>query len=86
MAKRNKNPYKKPQKHEIPKVPPEGFKTVHGIRCKQKVYTNGVVFISADIDQHVGGWWKVAEKIDKLWHKNTRLGTFNKDLTKRLGR
>ncbi|MFR1821918.1 MAG: toxin C-terminal domain-containing protein [Clostridium saudiense] len=85
MSKKKRSTYKSPEKHPIPKVPPEGFTLVNGIHGKHKVYTDGNRFITPDIDQHLGGWWKLAYKIKDLWKKDTRDGTYNKDLSIKLG-
>lgn len=85
LSKKKKQKYQIPPKHEIPKVPPEGYIRVQGNHGKSAVYTNGQHYISADIDQHIGGWWKVAKTIEALWQKKTRLGTYNKDLSVRMG-
>lgn len=81
-------PYKPKPKHKIPKTPPKGYhkikeRTTHG----QPIYTDNKYFISPDVDQHNGGWWKKAKSIKKLEirGKGGRLGTFNEDLSIRLG-
>lgn len=43
-------------------------------------------YISKDHDCHNGGYWKVAtKKPENLYSKNTRYGTYDKFLTKRIG-
>lgn len=83
MSKKSK--YSIPPKHPIPRNPPKGFWLVKGNYGKGKVYTDSKRFITPDIDQHRGGWWKLAYKIKDLWKKSTREGTYNFDLTIRLG-
>lgn len=85
MSKKKKSNYNKPPKHKIPNSLPLGFTPVHGYYGKQKVYTDGKRYISPDIDQHNGGYWKLACKISDLWRKSTRVGTYNEDLSIRLG-
>jgi RHS repeat-associated protein len=55
--------------------------TVHG----QAVFKSGKLFITRDVDGHNGGAWKVGESVDALRSKVTRLGTYNSDLTVRIG-
>jgi RHS repeat-associated protein len=56
--------------------------TVHG----EAVFTNGRNFITRDATGHKkDGAWKVAESIEALGSKNTRSGTWNADLTVRIG-
>jgi len=47
--------------------------------------TSGMQYITADIDSHSGGIWKAASSIENLASKSTRTGTFNWDLTTRIG-
>ena len=85
MSNKNKKTYQPKLNNKFPETLPEGYSIVHGNYGKGKVYKNGKSFISADIDQHNGGYWKMAKSIKKLWNKNTRLGTYNRDLSKKLG-
>ncbi len=39
-------------------------------------------FISPDVDSHNGGVWKMADSIAELGRKNTRSGTYDKDLNR----
>ncbi len=48
----------------------------------QAVYTDGKNFITPDVDSHSGGVWKMAESVKKLASKQTRTGTFDKNLKK----
>ncbi len=52
----------------------------------QAVYKKGKSFITRDLDSHNGGAWKMADSIKNLGAKKTRDGTFNIDLTKRIGK
>ncbi|WP_017210150.1 toxin C-terminal domain-containing protein [Clostridium beijerinckii] len=75
-------------KHPIPKIPPEGYiKINQRSRCNQSIYYNqkDKTYITPDIDQHNGGYWKMAYTPDKLNRKNTRLGTYNENLSERIG-
>ena len=61
-------------------------KTSHG----QSVFYNSKAsselrYISADSDSHSGGAWKAARSIDRLYRKETRSGTYNWDLSERIG-
>ncbi|AZQ57275.1 hypothetical protein EJ994_17345 [Maribacter sp. MJ134] len=57
---------------------PSGFKVVKGQYSRgQKVYSNGKLFISPDVDGHNGGIWKAANSLRDLGSKKTRLGTFD---------
>ena len=63
-----------------------GFRRVNGaVSHGQAVFTDGKRFISRDIDSHNGGAWKMADSLKDLMKKETRSGTYNADLTKRLG-
>ena len=75
-------------KHPIPKIPPLGYikineRSPHG----QAIYYNRKekTYLTPDVDQHSGGWWKMAKNIQGLFSKKTRLGTYNKDLSMRIG-
>ena len=68
----------------IVKLPP-GFKEVVS-NGKSQVFSNGKVFISPDLDGHLGGIWKMADKEKNLWRKDTRIGTYNEDLSKKIGK
>lgn len=86
MKKNNSN--RTLEKHPIPKIPPVGYikinpRSPHG----QAIYYNSKegTYITPDIDQHNGGWWKKAYSIKGLFRKNTRLGTFAKDGYTKIG-
>jgi hypothetical protein len=51
----------------------------------QPVYKKGKSYISRDVDGHCGGVWKEASSPEDLASKTTRNGTYNADLTERLG-
>lgn len=63
---------------------PKGFKEVSS-SGKAKVYSDGKKYISPDLDGHNGGTWKMADKEKNLWKKETRIGTYNEDLSKKVG-
>lgn len=67
-------------KHSIPKGYHKLNERCHG----QAIFTNGKKYISRDIDQHKGGYWKMASSIKNLHSKQTRDGTYDEDL-KRIG-
>lgn len=55
-----------------------GFKkTKYYSRNKQIILQKGNKFISIDIDSHNGGVWKMANSVDDLAKKETRLGTYD---------
>jgi len=61
---------------------PEGFTKVKGQSHGQPVFSDGKRFISPDADGHVGGIWKMADSIENLRKKETRIGTFDASLSK----
>ncbi|WP_394887051.1 toxin C-terminal domain-containing protein [Clostridium butyricum] len=82
MSNKNTKIERNIQKHPIPKIPPHGYKKInerspHG----QAIYYNPKekTYLTPDVDQHNGGWWKKASKIKNLFNKNIRLGTFDND-------
>jgi hypothetical protein len=52
---------------------------------KSRVVIAQVDYISRDVDGHNGGAWKGAIKVAKLGKRETRSGTYNADLSKRIG-
>lgn len=54
-----------------------GFKLTNEMVRQKPVYTNGRFFIVQDISSHIGGTWKMADTVDNLKSKSTRLGTFD---------
>lgn len=42
-------------------------------------------YISPDVDSHNGGYWKAASSVSNLGSKSTRSGTYNEDLSRRIG-
>lgn len=59
-----------------------GFKATSYLSKGQKVFYNAKtkMYITADIDMHNGGVWKMAKTIEGLASKATRLGTYDKFL------
>ena len=51
----------------------------------QLIFTNGKYFISHDVDQHNGGFWKKAKTIAKLYSREARLGTYERNTEMRKG-
>lgn len=45
----------------------------------------GLPYITPDVDSHKGGAWKAAKTVAGLGSKQTRLGTYNENLTVRVG-
>jgi Novel toxin 21/Pretoxin HINT domain len=71
-------------------IPPAGFTRTNDYSHGQPVYKNGRTFISPDIgsdgNSHNGGVWKKCSGSPKnLKNKTTRDGTYNADLTIRIG-
>jgi uncharacterized protein YukE len=62
-----------------------GFVKTNYRSMGQAVFRKGRRYISRDETSHARGAWKVAYAPDKLKAKETRLGTYNEDLTQRLG-
>ena len=58
-----------------------GFSKTSAVVNGQAVYRDGNRFITRDIDGHNGGAWKMADSVQNLMSKDTRLGTFGADLT-----
>ena len=68
-----------------------GYKKVKGQYSHgASIYTNSKApkamrYISPDIDMHNGGFWKAASSVKNLFSKNTRTGTFDMYLNRRIG-
>lgn len=67
---------------KVEAVVPSGFRALKQRSHGQKVYSNGKLFISPDIDGHNGGMWKAAKSLNNLRSKKTRLGTFDSSFIK----
>lgn len=78
LSKKKKQTYKRPEAHIIPNDPPQGFRKIKIRSHGQAIYTNGKYYITPDVDQHNGGWWKKAKKPEWLFSKNKRKGTYEK--------
>lgn len=79
----SKKKYVQPAKHPIPKEPPKGKGyTQTNFKCHgQPVFANGKNFISPDVDQHNGGYWKMAKSLKALGKKFSRICTCDENLT-----
>jgi RHS repeat-associated protein len=68
-----------------------GYTQVREMSRGQSVFTNGSNFITRDIPSrttgtsHNGGVWKMAGSVRDLASRETRLGTYNRDLTAQIG-
>jgi hypothetical protein len=62
-----------------------GYRRINETVNGQAVYTNGKSYISRDVDGHNGGAWKEADSVKNLGTKESRNGTFNADLSTRIG-
>lgn len=59
-----------------------GFKKTNYRSHGQPVYTDGKRFITPDVDSHSGGAFKMADSVDNLGSKNTRMGTYDANLNR----
>lgn len=62
-----------------------GFQDTGTSSHNARVYRQGRNYISRDLDSHHGGAWKLARNPRHLGNPNQRFGTYNKDLTVRIG-
>ena len=62
-----------------------GYTKISELSSGQAVYKLGNDYITRDIDGHIGGAWKRASSVANLSSKTARTGTYNADLTKRIG-
>ena len=62
-----------------------GYHKTNYFSSRQPVFKKGNRYITPDIDSHNGGVWKMASSVKKLGSRKTRMGTYNADLTKRIG-
>ena len=59
-----------------------GFKKTNFYSHGHPVFQKGNKFITIDVDSHNGGIWKMANSVENLASKRTRLGTYDKNLNK----
>jgi len=57
-----------------------GFEKTNYTSHGQPVFKDGNRYITPDIDSHSGGVWKMANSVEDLASKETRLGTFDANL------
>jgi uncharacterized protein YukE len=62
-----------------------GFVKINERSKDEAVYRKGRRYISRDLTGHNGGAWKMADAAWKLRSRTTRMGTYNKDLTQKVG-
>jgi filamentous hemagglutinin len=62
-----------------------GYVKTNELSSNQAVYKRGKDYITRDIDGHNGGAWKRASSVANLSSKTTRTGTYNADLSVRVG-
>ncbi|ATD64599.1 toxin C-terminal domain-containing protein [Neisseria weixii] len=69
-----------------------GYRKTGQVSSGQAVYeatkaakVKGLPYITPDVDSHKGGAWKATKTVAALGSKQTRLGTYNEDLTVRIG-
>jgi RHS repeat-associated protein len=61
-----------------------GFKITNYYSHGQPVFKKGNQYITPDVDAHSGGIWKMADSIENLLKKKTRMGTYDENL-RRIG-
>jgi hypothetical protein len=71
-----------PGRERIKTLIPKGYRKTNFESSGQSVFTNGKDFISPDTDGHNGGIWKKAKSVKALGKKETRDGTYDKDLNR----
>lgn len=97
VTKKNKN-YKKESSSRPPQDPKKdnnsdkdktaklakkmGFKKSNYRSHGQTVFQRGNRFITRDVDSHNGGFWKMADSVENLARKQTRLGTYDQFLNR----
>jgi hypothetical protein len=59
-----------------------GFKRTNYYSHGQPVFQKGNVYITVDVDRHLGGFWKMADSVENLGSKRTRLGTYDEFLNR----
>ena len=59
-----------------------GFKKTNYFSNGQAVYKKGNKYITYDVDRHNGGFWKMADSVENLRSKKTRLGTYDINLNR----
>ena len=62
-----------------------GFRQVGGDSRGARIYTNGRVYITRDLDGHNGGARKMARRKEDLGKRHSRTGTYDKALEVRKG-
>lgn len=58
------------------------FKKTNYYSHGQPVFKRGSLYISYDIDSHNGGVWKMANSVENLKSKRTRMGTYDMNLNR----
>jgi RHS repeat-associated protein len=59
-----------------------GFWRTKYVSHGKAVFTNGDVYITRDVDAHIGGVWKMAKTPQALKSKKTRMGTYDAQLNR----
>jgi len=59
-----------------------GFKKTSFYSHGKSIFQKGNQFITIDADSHNGGFWKMANSVENLLSKKTRLGTYDKNLNR----
>lgn len=61
-----------------------GFVRIKEVSHGNAIFRNGRIYISFDADNHNGGVWKMADSVNNLKSRATRMGTYDK-LLRRIG-
>ena len=59
-----------------------GFEPTRGRLRGQVIFRRGNRYIVQDIDSHMGGTWKMADSLEGLRRKSTRMGTYDEQLNR----
>lgn len=77
------NTVKKFTQHEVSEIAKRlNFKKTNYFSHGQPIFKRGGLYISYDIDCHNGGIWKMANSIENLKSKRTRMGTYDINLNR----
>jgi hypothetical protein len=59
-----------------------GFQKTDYLSHGQPVFKKGNRYITPDVDSHSGGVWKMADSVERLRSKTTRMGTYDEYLNR----
>ncbi|MBO14260.1 hemagglutinin repeat-containing protein [Herbaspirillum sp.] len=75
-------PYFKDTKEAAAAAHELGFVKISEAVNRQAVFRKGKLYITRDVDGHIGGAWKMATSVRNLQSKQTRLGTYDSKLNR----